>query len=65
MLTIKMAKLLPINCYYGIYKNEAVLISISLYPVFSVYLLQSTLLESFAFITPLQVFINHLNNVAG
>ena len=40
MLTIKRATLLPINCYYGISvlaKNEAVLISIPRYTVFSVY----------------------------
>ena len=40
MLTIKRATLLPINCYYGISvlaKNEAVLISIPRYMVFSVY----------------------------
>ena len=40
MLTIKKTTLLPINCYYGISvlaKNEAVLISIPRYTVFSVY----------------------------
>ena len=40
MLTIKRTTLLPINCYYGISvlaKNEAVLISIPRYTVFSVY----------------------------
>ena len=37
---MKRTTLLPINCYYGISvlaKNEAVLISISRYTVFSVY----------------------------
>ena len=40
MLIIKRTTLLPINCYYGISvlpKNEAVLISIPRYTVFSVY----------------------------
>ena len=40
MLIIKRTTLLPINCYYGILvlaKNEAVLISIPRYTVFSVY----------------------------
>ena len=40
MLIIKVTTLLPINYYYGILvfaKNEAVLILIPRYPVFSVY----------------------------
>ena len=40
MLTIKRTTLLPISCYYGISvlaKNEAVLISIPRYMIFSVY----------------------------
>ena len=37
MLTIKMTTLLPLLWYFGFWKNEAVLISISQYLVFSVY----------------------------
>ena len=52
MLTIKRTTLLPINCYYGnsvLAKNEAVLILIPRYTVFSVY--RPTLLHMHACFT--------------
>ena len=62
MLTIKKTTLLPINCYYGIWvlaKNEAVLISIPRYTVFSVYrpTLMDVLLRSQPSVVPTYIYV--------